>query len=112
MELDKKTIKSLQGIIIKYWDAGYSKVLGRFYGMINFILIGLTYLTLQGIIIDFSIMLLLFIAMIILIFVLGIIYVKGNFLKAEQSALFLENPEFVDLKKEVLEIKELLKSKK
>jgi len=110
--LNKKKITLMQGIIIKYWDAGYSKILGRFYGMINFILIGLTYLTLQGIIIDLPVILFLFISMIVLIFVLGVVYVKGGFLKAEQTALFLENPEFVELKKEVKEIKGLLQLKK
>jgi len=36
---------------------------------------------------------------------------KAVFLKAEQTALFLENPEFVELKKEVKEIKGLLQLK-
>ena len=109
MQLDKKTIKKVQGLVIKYWDAGYSKILGRFYGMINFILIALTYLTLQGISIDLPLMAFLFVTMVVLIFVLGIFYVKAGFLKAEQTALYLENPELCQIREELSEIKEMLK---
>ena len=102
-------LTDLKGSIIKYWDSGYSKVLGRFYGMINFILIGLTYLTLQGINVDLVTLALLFISMVIFIFMLGLAYVKFGFLGAEQKAMYEENPEFVDLKNKVTEIKKMLK---
>ena len=102
------SLKDIKGLVIKYWDSGYSKVLGRFYGMINFILIGLTYLTLQGINVDLLTIALLFVSMVIFIFMLGLAYVKFGFLGAEQKAMYEENPEFVDLKNEVKEIKKLL----
>lgn len=97
----------VQGVLIKYWDAGYSKVLGRFYGMVNFILIASTWLIVQNITVDFLVTVILFIGMIIFVFILGIIYVKFGFLKAEQTALYQENPEFMALRQDIknLELK-------
>ena len=100
--------KKLQGILIKYWDAGYSKVLGRFYGMINFILIASTFLLIQGINIDLFVSVALFFGMIVFVFILGIIYVKFGFLGAEQTALYQENPEFMALRKDIYELREII----
>ena len=107
--MNRKEIKTVQGLLIKFWDSGYSKVLGRFYGMINFILIISTYLILRGIEINVFLSITLFLVMVVVIFILGIFYVKLGFLGAEQVALYQENPEFMELRKEIKDIKELLK---
>jgi hypothetical protein len=103
-------VRIWQGRLIKYWEAGYGKVLARFYSMLSFILMASTYLLVQGFQVGFMETFLVFLGMVVLVFVIGVIYVKTGFLKAEQGAFFNENPEFVSLRKELKEIKDLLKN--
>ena len=97
-----------QGRIIKYWEAGYGKVLARIYSMLSFILMASTYLLLQGFNVGLFEIITVFILLITAVFVIGIFYVKFGWLKAEQSAFFNENPELVLIRSELKEIKGLL----
>ena len=103
-------IRLWQGRIIKYWEAGYGKVLARVYSMLSFILMASTYLLLQGFEMGFVEMVLVFIMLISLVFIIGIFYVKFGWLKAEQSAFFNENPELMSIRTELRDIKELIKN--
>jgi len=99
-------IRLWQGRIIKYWEAGYGKVLARVYSMLSFILMASTYLLLQGFEMGFVEMVLVFIILISLVFIIGIF----GWLKAEQSAFFNENPELMSIRTELRDIKELIKN--
>ena len=99
-----------QGRIIKYWEAGYGKVLARVYSMLSFILMASTYLLLQGFQIGILEMILVFLILITIVFVIGLFYVRFGWLKAEQTAFFNENPELMSLRSELKEIKELIKN--
>jgi len=98
-----------QGRIIKYWEAGYGKVLARVYSMLSFILMASTYLLLQGFDIGFLAIPLIFLILVTIVFIIGFFYVKLGWLKAEQAAFFNENPELINIRQELKEIKELLK---
>jgi len=98
-----------QGRIIKYWEAGYGKVLARVYSLLSFILMASTYLLLQGFEITPITMLLVFLGLVTTVFIIGTFYVKLGWLKAEQSAFFNENPELMSIREELKEIKEMIK---
>ena len=99
-----------QGRIIKYWEAGYGKVLARVYSMLSFIIASSTYLLLNGFKMDIIGITLVFATLITIVFIVGIFYVKFGWLKAEQSAFFNENPELINIRQELKEIKELIKN--
>jgi len=108
MENNKMNMSLWQGRIIKYWEAGYGKVLARVYSMLSFILMASTYLLLQGFQVGVFEVMLVFISLVTIVFVIGIFYVKFGWLKAEQSAFFNENPELVQIREELKDIKELV----
>jgi len=101
-------VRKWQGRFIKYWEAGYGKVLARVYSMLSFILMISTYLLVKGFEVSLLETIIVFVGLVVIVFVIGIFYVKTGFLKAEQSAFFNENPDFVELRKELAEIKGLL----
>ena len=96
------------GLIVKYVENGKGKILGRFYGVVTFVLAASTFLVVTGDQITiFEIFYYSFWLLVVLTF-LGYLYSKFGLLEAEQSALNQESPELMLIIKDVKLIKQKL----
>lgn len=93
------------GQFVKYVENGKGKILGRFYGVVTFVLLASTYLVVSGEQIGiwdigyYSFWFLIFLTF------LGYLYSKFGLLEAEQSALNIESPELMEIRRDVKAIK-------
>ena len=92
-----KSWKELYGWGSKIWGAGYGFLVGKFYGIINLVLLVSTYLMVKGFHLGFIESILLGITAVGVIFVSGILYVRLGLLKAESSSNFVENPQLHEM---------------
>ncbi len=97
------------GNLVKYVENGKGKILGRFYGVVTFVLVASTYLVVSGE--QISIYEVVWYSFLFLVFLtfLGWIYSKLGLLEAETSALNQESPELMEIHKDVKEIKAIIK---
>lgn len=104
---------NLLGRYLKYWDAGWGKIVSRFWGVMNFILILATYLAISKTELSWVFYVLIALAICSFIYVAGFIYTKTGMLKAEYSNQFVEWREMNKIKELIeqmsKEIKELKK---
>ena len=103
--------KMLYANVIKCWNTGYGAVLGRFSGVINLALLASTYLLVKGFELSFIQSIFVGVALIAVILVSGFIYLRTGFQKAEFSSNFAEQPEMMQMKRDIEEIRDLLKAK-
>ncbi len=89
--------RGLYGGIMKTWGIGYGAVLGRVQGIINISLIGSTYLIAKGFELSFFETIGFGVAIIVFIFVSGLIYLKLDLQKAEYSSFIKEQPEMLEI---------------
>lgn len=93
------------GQFVKYVENGKGKILGRFYGVVTFVLLASTYLIVSGEKISpWEIFVYSFWFLIVLT-ILGYFYSKFGLLEAEQSALNIESPELMEIRADVKAIK-------
>ena len=111
MKIKNRELSHVNAWFWKHWGIGYGILIGRFYGIINFILLISVFLMNKGIEVSFIQTLVFGIVSCVIIFVSGLIYVKFDFQKAEFSSGFKEQPEMVKMKQDIEEIKEMLKSR-
>jgi len=106
--MERKELTKFQiwfGQFIKYVENGKGKILGRFYGVVTFVLLASTYLIVSGEQISiWEIGYYSFWALVLLTF-LGYLYSKFGLLEAEQSALNIESPELMEIRSDVKMIK-------
>ena len=93
MKIKGKTWKEIYGWTMKMWGAGYGALIGKFYGIINLVLLVSTYLIVKGFQLGFIESIILGILAVAAIFISGIFYVRLGLLKAEASSTFIENPQ-------------------
>jgi len=93
---------------IKFWVAGQTYVFGRFTGVVSLVLLASTYLAVIGINLKWWELIGLGLLMGLLIMVSGFLYVKFNMFKLELGAIQRENPELMEIKKDIKEIKKFL----
>jgi len=106
--MDMRGLRKLYAEFIKVWNIGYSAGIGRFYGMINIILMASTFLIVKGFELSFTETIILAGVMFIFIISFGIVYVKFGFQKAEFSTQFKEQPELYEMSKRVERIESML----
>jgi len=100
------------GDLVKYIENGKGKILGRFYGVISFVLLAGIYLNVSGEqFTPFEIVAYSFWLLVVLTF-LGWVYSKGGFLEAEQSRLNEESPQIMEILKNSRELLKELKQLK
>lgn len=85
------------GELVKYVENGKGKILGRVYGVMTFVLIGSTYLSVSGTQIGLFEVVVWTGLLLVVFTILGYFYSKFGLLEAEQSALNLESPELMQI---------------
>jgi len=103
--------KRLYANLIKTYNAGYGAVLGRFSGLLNLFFTVATFFLVKGLDLGFIETIGIFVIAFSGLMLLGYIYLKLDLQKSEFSSNFREQPEMVQLIKDVKEIKELLMEK-
>jgi len=96
------------GLFMLYVENGKGKILGRFYGVVTFVLLLSTYLVVSGEqigLIDIGIYSFYFL---IFLTILGWAYSKFGLLEAEQSAINMASPELMEIRHDVKQIKQKL----
>lgn len=106
-KFDRK--KRLLATIVKYWDTGYSKVMGRVYGAVVFVITFSTLLKVNGVDVGLFEMFLCFLGISVFIFVCGVIYIKLDLLKLETESFFEENPPLCRIEKGIERLEARLK---
>lgn len=84
------------GDLVKYVENGKGKILGRFYGVVTFVLIASTYFSVTGEAITLSEVAWYTVALLIVLTIMGWGYSKFGFLEAEQSRLNEESPQIME----------------
>lgn len=95
--LRNNSIKEVNAWIWKCWGVGYNTIIGRFYGIINFVLLASTFLIAKGFDISFIQTILIGIGIGIIVLVIGFVYYTLGFQKAENSINFMEQPELNEI---------------
>lgn len=106
----KKNFRTINAWVWKHWGIGYGVIIGRFYGLVNFVLLLSTFLLAKGFEISFLETIIYGLVICAIVFILGVLYAKFDFQKAEFSQNFKEQPELVQMKKDIEEIKLMLSS--
>lgn len=104
--------KGLLGEFIKYWECGQQKVTGRVNAVITLCLVVATYLQLKHFPLFWWQFILLALGLACIILLAGFLYVHFNIYKLEQGTLQRENPEMMEIKKDIKHCLELLGEKK
>jgi len=103
--------KMLYANVIKCWNTGYGAILGRVSGVINLALLASTYLLVKGFELSFTQSVFAGVVLIAVILVSGFVYLRFGFQKAEASSNFIEQPELMQMKRDIEEIKAILTKK-
>jgi hypothetical protein len=96
---------TILGRHLKYWDAGWGKIVSRFWGVINFVMILATYLAVSKASLSLPIYVLIGLVICSVIYVCGYLYTKSGMLKSEYSNQFVEWREMLEIRKNIEEIK-------
>lgn len=91
---------------VKCWNTGYGSLVGRFAGIINLSLLISTFLLVKGIDMSIITTITLGIILVVGLLVLGHIYIRIGFLKAETASNFVENPPLVEMAERIKRIEE------
>jgi len=97
------------GDLIVYVENGKGKILGRFYGIVTFVLIASTYLSVTGENIALPEVGIWTIIMLVVLTFMGYLYSKFGLLAAEQSRLNEQSPQIMETLHNSREILEELK---
>ena len=100
--------KNILGTFIKFWECGQQKVMGRINAVLTLCLVISTYLELKHVPLFWWQFILLGIAISGIVLLTGFFYVKLNIYKLEQGTLQRENPEMMEIKRDVKRCLELL----
>jgi uncharacterized membrane protein YciS (DUF1049 family) len=100
--------KKLYADLIKIYSNGYSMVLGRFYGLINLVLLGSTYLITKGFELTFIESITIGAGFFIFIMVSGLVYLKLGLQKSEYSSNLKEQPEMLEILNTIREMNKKL----
>lgn len=84
------------GDLVKYVENGKGKILGRFYGIVTFVLIASTYLSVTGEVITLPEVAFYTVALLIVLTIMGWGYSHFGLLEAEQSRLNEESPQIME----------------
>ena len=95
-ENDLKQWQIWFGDLVKYVENGKGKILGRFYGVVTFVLIASTYFSVTGEVITLSEVAWYTVVLLIVLTIMGWGYSKFGFLEAEQSRLNEESPQIME----------------
>lgn len=108
----KGTIKENLINLIFFYEMGKGKILGRIYGWSNEYLIIVIFLAQYGYKFSIPILVTTIIILIVITTIIGREYVKRDWFKIENSIANRENPQLVQIQKELKEIKECLNLKR
>jgi len=97
--------------IIKIYNVGYGAILGRFSGVLNLFFTVATFLVVKGLDLGYIETLAIFIVVMIIIMTLGFLYLRVGLQKSEFSSNFREQPEMLEMMKDIKEIKNKLNQK-
>lgn len=84
------------GDLIKYVENGKGKILGRFYGVVTFVLIASTYFSVTGEVITLPEVGFYTVTLLVILTIMGWGYSKFGLLEAEQSRLNEESPQIME----------------
>lgn len=103
--------KRLYADVMKTYNTGYGAILGRFTGVLNLALLASTYLLVKGFELSFTESLFAGIGIVVVILISGFLYLWFGFQKAEASSAFAEQPELMQMKLDIEEIKAIVKKR-
>jgi len=84
------------GHALKIFETGRIYVVGRFTGVLSLVLLFATYLGVTGIEFGFVEIIVLFIALNVMIFISGYVWIKLGLLDSENSSRIMHNPQTIE----------------
>lgn len=108
----EKGWRGIYGWGMKIWGCGYGILIGKIYGILNFVLLISTYFMVKGFEVSFIETIAVGFIAVAIIFIAGIVFVKIGLLKAEASSNFVENPQQVEMLESIRQIKKDLEELK
>ena len=103
--------KKLYADLIKIYNVGYGTLFGRVSGIMNLFFTVATFLLVKGLDLGYIEIIIIGVIVISAIMIMGYIYLRMDLAKSEFSSNFREQPELVQMKNEISEIKRLLEEK-
>jgi hypothetical protein len=104
--------KKFYADIIKTYNCGYSVILGRFSGILNLFFTVATFFLVKGLDLGYFQIIIIFIFLFAILMGMGHAYLKLDLQKSEFSSNFKEQPELIEMKADIKQIKELLEQQR